>query len=118
MAWESMLYHCLRKYIIEYSGSVPFFVSHIYPNSYIIHVEEGAEANMKKANKAINRKIITLCDEKNERVSVLVTAEIRDAKLTISGVDSGKTTEEFWGDSDYEYWYCFDKENTRCREYA
>ena len=55
---------------------------------------------------------IVLCSEKTEWVSVCVTASLDGAKLTISGVDCGRATEEFWSDSDYEYWYSFDEQNT------
>ena len=53
-----------------------------------------------------------LCKAETERVSVHVTAQLDDDKLTISGVDCGKSSEEFWGDDDYEYWYYFDEHNT------
>ena len=55
---------------------------------------------------------VVLCDSDTEWLYVHVTAELDCAKLTVSGVDCGKAAEEFWGDSDYEYWYHFDEENT------
>ena len=52
---------------------------------------------------------INLCNYKSERVDIDVRACIEDGCLTIEGQDVGKSTKEFWGDSDYEYWYKFDK---------
>ena len=54
-----------------------------------------------------------LCDERLEQVSIHVEASIGDGKLTISGQDIGPVVEEIFGDSDYEYFYSFDKANTR-----
>ncbi len=56
---------------------------------------------------------IRLCDQKLERVSIYVEASILDGKLTISGQDIGPAVEEYFGDSDYEYFYSFDKANTK-----
>lgn len=59
-----------------------------------------------------NAKEVELCNERNERVSVHVTARQEGKCLIISGVDCGQTVEDIWGDDDYEYWYSFDEENT------
>jgi len=56
---------------------------------------------------------ITLCDENLGRVSVHVEASIRDGELLISGQDIGSLVGEIFKDSDYEYYYSFDKENTK-----
>ncbi len=47
---------------------------------------------------------IDLVEERGE-TSVFISAEIdTDGRFIISGEDIGKSPEEFWGDSDYEYW--------------
>ncbi|MDF1538091.1 MAG: hypothetical protein P1Q69_04230 [Candidatus Thorarchaeota archaeon] len=47
---------------------------------------------------------VNLVEERGE-TSVFIDAEIdADGRLIITGEDIGKTPEEFWGDSDYEYW--------------
>lgn len=56
---------------------------------------------------------IKLCDEKNDRVHVHVDAEYNGV-LKISGQDLGTLVDEVWGDSDYEYFYDFDTDNTQC----
>ena len=55
---------------------------------------------------------LTLCDWHSDRVEVHVRASLSDGVLTISGHDLGYLVEEAWGDSDYEYWYSLDRENT------
>ena len=55
---------------------------------------------------------LVLCDFRTDRVEVHVHADYCGGKLTISGQDLGPSVEAFWGDSDYEYWYSFDTENT------
>ena len=55
---------------------------------------------------------LTLCDWHGDRVEVHVRADLKDGELTLSGQDLGPYVEEIWGDSDYEYWYHLDKENT------
>ena len=55
---------------------------------------------------------VDICKEETDRAYVHVTAILEDSELTISGYDSGKAVSDFWGGSDYEYWYYFDKENT------
>ena len=57
-------------------------------------------------------KDLVLCDSRSERVEVHVRASFTEGELTIEGQDLGPVVEEFWGDSDYEYWYRFNKENT------
>ncbi len=54
-----------------------------------------------------------LCDQKLERVSIYVEASILDGKLKISGQDIGPVVEEYFGDSDYEYFYSFNEANTK-----
>ena len=47
---------------------------------------------------------VTLCEERGE-TSIYIDAEItKDGTLQLSGQDLGQAPEEFWGDSDYEYW--------------
>jgi hypothetical protein len=55
----------------------------------------------------------TLCDENLGRASVYVEASITDGKLLISGQDIGSLVAEIFQDSDYEYFYSFDKKNTK-----
>lgn len=55
---------------------------------------------------------IELCNEGNEQISIHVRADIENGSLTISGQDLGSFCEEFWGDSDYEYFYNFSAEET------
>ena len=54
-----------------------------------------------------------LCEEKTERVWVIVRAEIIDDCLKISGHDLGDAPKEFLGGDEFEYWYNFDKINTK-----
>ena len=56
---------------------------------------------------------LVLCDWHSARVDVHVSAELKDGELTLSGCDNGPAAEEFWCDSDYEYWYSFDRVNTQ-----
>ena len=47
---------------------------------------------------------VTLCEERGE-TSIYIDAEITDdGTLQVSGQDIGRAPEEFWSDSDYEYW--------------
>ena len=55
---------------------------------------------------------LTLCRYISSRVSVYVTADLVDGALKLSCQDLGPAVEDFFGDSDYEYWYTFSKENT------
>ena len=52
----------------------------------------------------MSKQNIMLCEQKGTNVSIYVDASLHDCELTISGQDIGQATEEFWGDSDYEYW--------------
>jgi len=55
-----------------------------------------------------------LCEYKDgSRLWVNVSAAIRNGCLLISGQDLGNSVSEYFGDSDYEYWYSFDVENTK-----
>lgn len=56
----------------------------------------------------------SLCEYRDgTRLSVNVWAEIRKECLLISGQDLGDVVQEHFSDSDYEYWYAFDVENTK-----
>ena len=55
---------------------------------------------------------LVLCDYRSKCVDVRVSATLADGTLRISGQDLGPYVEDYWGDSDYEYWYSFDEENT------
>lgn len=55
---------------------------------------------------------LILCDWHSERVEVHVAASLLNDALTISGQDLGPAVEDSWGDSDYEYWYRFSRQNT------
>lgn len=55
---------------------------------------------------------LELCNDCSKRVDIHVRASLRNGELTVSGQDLGPYVEEFWGDSDYEYWYSFDRQNT------
>ncbi len=46
---------------------------------------------------------ITLYHLKREDIKINIVARFEDDNLIIDGYDIGKTTEEAWGDSDYEY---------------
>jgi len=67
------------------------------------YIGNGKDSNMK----------ITLCDENLGHVSVHVEASVKDGELLISGQDFGSLVGEIFKDSDYEYFYSFNKENTK-----
>jgi hypothetical protein len=49
--------------------------------------------------------------EKRGETSIFIDAEINDkGSVVLSGQDLGKAPEEFWGDSDYEYWIIVDQQ--------
>ena len=48
-------------------------------------------------------KSITLYHLETEDIKIDIVARFEKDKLIIDGYDIGKTVEEFWGDSDYEY---------------
>ncbi|MEO4005041.1 hypothetical protein [Flavobacterium sp. CAU 1735] len=55
-----------------------------------------------------------LCEYRDgSRLSVNVWAAINSGRLLISGQDLGDFVKERFADSDYEYWYSFDVENTK-----
>ena len=56
---------------------------------------------------------LRLCKYKSARLDVHISASIKNGCLLISGHDLGAVVEEFYDDSDYEYWYSFDIENTK-----
>ena len=49
------------------------------------------------------KKSITLYHLKREDIKIKIVARFEKDKLIIDGYDIGKTVEEAWGDSDYEY---------------
>ena len=52
---------------------------------------------------------IRLYEERGE-TSIFIDVEINDkGSIVLSGQDLGKVPEEFWGDSDYEYWIVVDQ---------
>jgi len=53
-----------------------------------------------------------LCNEKTSRVKVNVWAEISEGCLTIAGQDLGQAVTDVFGESEYEYYYEFDQQNT------
>jgi hypothetical protein len=55
---------------------------------------------------------LVLCNERTPRVHVHVLAEVSDGCLKISGQDFGEAPMEAFGDSEYEYFYTFDRVNT------
>jgi hypothetical protein len=78
--------------------------------------------NLNRGNKDMKLKEITikdidkfcLCEYKDgSRLWVNVWAAIRNGCLLISGQDLGDIVRERFCDSDYEYWYSFDVENTK-----
>jgi hypothetical protein len=54
-----------------------------------------------------------ICEYNSKGLHVYVSADYQDGCLRFSGQDLGSKVEEAWGDSDYEYWYSFDHENTK-----
>lgn len=53
-----------------------------------------------------------LCNYKDPRVTVHVSAFMEEGQLKIQGQDLGPAVLEFFDDSDYEYFYTLSKENT------
>jgi hypothetical protein len=49
------------------------------------------------------RKSVTLFHLEREDIKIHIQASFDGEKLTVDGYDIGKTVEEAWGDSDYEY---------------
>jgi len=50
--------------------------------------------------------------EKRGETSIFIDAEINDkGSVVLSGQDLGKAPEEFWGDSDYEYWIVVEQQH-------
>ncbi len=67
---------------------------------------------MGERNDPFNIPSVSLCSERNERVSVFVDASFTENGLTFSCQDFGPAAREYTGGSDYEYWYTLDRENT------
>lgn len=63
-------------------------------------------------SEAFNGMKVTLCNERTEKVWVTVTAFINGGRLTVEGQDLGSAPSEWFGSDEYEYCYCFDRENT------
>ncbi len=59
------------------------------------------------------RKSGVLCNEKSGNISIHVNAYIDKGSLQISGQDLGSDLIAFFGDSEYEYFYEFNVENTK-----
>ena len=55
---------------------------------------------------------LVLCNEDTYRVKVNVRAELLAECLKITGQDFGETSEDVFGENEYEYFYDFDRENT------
>ncbi|MDR2401296.1 MAG: hypothetical protein LBD73_06565 [Deferribacteraceae bacterium] len=55
-----------------------------------------------------------LCEYKTDRLWVIVRAEIKNGCLEISGHDLSGTPKQYFGMSEFEYWYKFDEANTEC----
>jgi hypothetical protein len=50
--------------------------------------------------------------ERRGETSVFIDIEIKDTgEVLMSGQDVGKAPEEYWGDSDYEYWLYVSQDN-------
>jgi hypothetical protein len=56
---------------------------------------------------------LVLCNEKTPRVDVFVSAEISEGCLKISGQDLGEAPKSTFGEDEHEYFYDFDRENTK-----
>lgn len=57
---------------------------------------------------------LELCAEETKKgVNVYVKASVKDGKLTLSGQDLGGFVEDTFGDSDYEYWYSLNEQDTK-----
>jgi hypothetical protein len=57
---------------------------------------------------------VTLCDGKYDGTSIFREAYLKDGQLHIDGQDLGASVSEFWGNSEYEYFYSFSSEMTSC----
>jgi len=55
---------------------------------------------------------LILCDDKSERVWVIVSATIKEGCLEVFGHDLGDAPSEYFGRCEFEYWYKFNKINT------
>jgi hypothetical protein len=56
-------------------------------------------------------KTVSLFYFQNNSITITVDAYFKDDNLVVEGYDIGKTVEEVWGDSDYEYSITVKKEN-------
>ena len=54
-----------------------------------------------------------LCEYRSEKLWVTVWAYITDGKLTVEGQDLGDAPRTWFGDDEYEYFYYFDRANTK-----
>ena len=49
--------------------------------------------------------LVKLIEKKRDNISIYLSAEIKsDGSLVLEGQDLGSYVEDYWGDSDYEYW--------------
>lgn len=55
---------------------------------------------------------IVLCNFKSQNLQWYVTAEVKGGILLISGQDFSTAGEQLFGDSEYEYFYSLNKEDT------
>lgn len=56
---------------------------------------------------------LVLCNYRDEKIDIYVTASLTEGILRISGDDIGEKVQEIWGDDDYEYWYELDAKATK-----
>ncbi|MEA5017432.1 MAG: hypothetical protein VB009_01785 [Erysipelotrichaceae bacterium] len=56
---------------------------------------------------------LILCDEKTTIAYVYVSASLTKGCFLISGQDIGEDLEKYFGKDEHEYFYAFDKENTK-----
>jgi len=56
---------------------------------------------------------LVLCNEKTPNVQVYVMATLSNGCLKISGQDLGEAPKSIFGEDEYEYFYDFDRENTK-----
>ncbi len=55
---------------------------------------------------------VQLCGYKSPEIEIHVHASIINGRLKIEGQDIGKNVENFWGDTDYEYYYTLSENDT------
>lgn len=55
---------------------------------------------------------VVLCDGLFDGISIYRVAYLKEGELHIDGQDLGASVAEFWGESEYEYFYLFSREMT------